>query len=280
MVAPVNTVAPAVTGTVEVGEVLTSSTGTWTGGVDSYAYQWQTLAPGTSPAQDVAGAVSNSYVVQAIDQNYTIRCVVTATNADGSADSSSQAVGPVATDFLVVEDGSAKPDANTFASLAAADAYHAARNNAAWAAKPVGDRKAALVRATDYMEQMLRLLWKGSRLTGTQALSWPRAFVPREDYYSTSSVAPDSVDGLYYYPSDLVPSEVVKATAEYALRAVSGALAEDLGQRTKREKVDVIEVEYDTASPQYTTYRAIDNMLAPLMTSGASASSSMKVVRC
>lgn len=38
---PVNTVAPAVTGTPQVGQILTVSPGTWDPGADSYTYQWQ-----------------------------------------------------------------------------------------------------------------------------------------------------------------------------------------------------------------------------------------------
>jgi hypothetical protein len=37
---PQNTAKPSVTGNAVVGEELTASTGTWTGGVDAYSYQW------------------------------------------------------------------------------------------------------------------------------------------------------------------------------------------------------------------------------------------------
>jgi hypothetical protein len=33
---------------------------------------------------------------------------------------------------LIVEDRTGKPDANSYASVAQAEAYHTARNNAAW----------------------------------------------------------------------------------------------------------------------------------------------------
>ena len=39
-VVPVNTVLPAITGTVRAGETLTCGTGTWTESPSSYAYQW------------------------------------------------------------------------------------------------------------------------------------------------------------------------------------------------------------------------------------------------
>ena len=36
-----NTAAPQISGTAKVGEQLSASTGTWTGGVRSFSYQWQ-----------------------------------------------------------------------------------------------------------------------------------------------------------------------------------------------------------------------------------------------
>ncbi len=37
---PVNSVLPAISGTAQVGQSLSSSTGTWSGSPTSYAYQW------------------------------------------------------------------------------------------------------------------------------------------------------------------------------------------------------------------------------------------------
>jgi hypothetical protein len=45
-----------------------------------------------------------------------------------------------------------------------------------------------------------------------------------------------------------------------------------------REKVDVIEIQYAEYGPQYATYRAIDNMLAPFLAAGSSGTF-RKVVR-
>src|SRR5690606_13340074 len=38
---PENTVLPAISGTAQVGETLTASTGTWINEPDSYTYQWK-----------------------------------------------------------------------------------------------------------------------------------------------------------------------------------------------------------------------------------------------
>lgn len=75
---PVNTVIPAISGTAEVGQTLTASTGTWTGGGSiTYAYQWKS-------AGSNVGSNQNTYVVQSSDVGNTITVTVTATNAAGT----------------------------------------------------------------------------------------------------------------------------------------------------------------------------------------------------
>lgn len=43
------------------------------------------------------------------------------------------------------------PNYNSFASIAAADSYHAARDNTAWAALNTAQKQAHLIKATDYI---------------------------------------------------------------------------------------------------------------------------------
>jgi hypothetical protein len=158
---------------------------------------------------------------------------------------------------LTVEDGTGKADSESFVSVSDADTYHSNRGNTDWASLATAAKEQALRKATDYMEQLYRLMWKGYRHTEAQALSWPRDEVERVDYAFLNQSS--------FYDNDVVPNEVKNACAELALRASADDLAPDLTQGVKREKVDVLEVEYDTNSPQYTRYRAIDNMLAPLL---------------
>jgi concanavalin A-like lectin/glucanase superfamily protein len=100
---PVNTAPPAISGTPQSGQTLTASTGTWTGTQPiGYAYQWQrcdTTGAGCSP---VSGAVGSTYAVTSADVGSTLRVVVTATNATGSASSTSAAT-------TVVQPASAAP---------------------------------------------------------------------------------------------------------------------------------------------------------------------------
>ena len=94
---PVNTVAPAITGTAQVGKTLNCSTGTWEGEPESYAYQWQRSATGEGGWSDIGGATASSYKATAEDEGEFLRCVVTATNAGGETEAASAAsaeVGP------------------------------------------------------------------------------------------------------------------------------------------------------------------------------------------
>jgi hypothetical protein len=81
---PVNTIAPAVTGTEANGKTLTSTTGTWTG-ADSYAYQWYTnTTASTSGGVAISGATASTHVLTDSQDDLYVYCVVTATNEEGS----------------------------------------------------------------------------------------------------------------------------------------------------------------------------------------------------
>jgi hypothetical protein len=92
---PVNSVLPAITGTANIGSVLTCSTGTWTNTPTSYTYQWQ-RDDGTGTYANIGGATSNTYTVQVADDLLHLRCLVTAVNGSGSsAPATAAPVGPV-----------------------------------------------------------------------------------------------------------------------------------------------------------------------------------------
>lgn len=170
---------------------------------------------------------------------------------------------------LVVEDGSGLSTAESYISVADADAYFAARNLTLWADSGFSDteKEGCLRRATDYMRQAYRMRWAGRRVSTTQALDWPRYDVPR----------PDMGECGGYVLHTEIPQEVIDACAELAWRAAFGELSPDVARRAVREKVDVIEVEYDRFAPAHTRFRAVDNMLAPYLT--GSGSSAIKVLR-
>lgn|SRR5581483_5263206 len=81
--APRNTARPVITGKTVVGETLTVSNGSWTGGATTFTYQWQSCDENGNGCVDVSGATSRSYGVRSADQGHTMRALVTAANAAG-----------------------------------------------------------------------------------------------------------------------------------------------------------------------------------------------------
>lgn len=173
---------------------------------------------------------------------------------------------------LIVEDGTGKSDADSYCSLAFADAYCTARNVTSWTGSDA-HKNAALIRATDHLGQSYRYLWAGYRKTESQALDWPRHEVPRLDMPGTYW------QGMLqsYYSADVVPIEVQKACVELAVRSLGESLAPDVSRIKKREKVDVIEVEYADGASPWVRFRAVDNLLAGLLKS--SSGSAIQLVR-
>lgn len=87
---PVNTVLPAITGTAQVGETLTTDDGTWTGTpTPTYAYQW--LADDV----EIDGATASTYVLTGAEEDALITVTVTATNLMGATDATSEATAAV-----------------------------------------------------------------------------------------------------------------------------------------------------------------------------------------
>jgi len=82
---PAATVAPSATGVPAVGSKLTATTGGFVGAGNTYAFQWQRCDTQGLDCDSITGANSVSYVLKAADRGSTIRVVVTARNALGSA---------------------------------------------------------------------------------------------------------------------------------------------------------------------------------------------------
>ena len=85
---------------------------------------------------------------------------------------------------FIVEDGTGLANSTSYAAVAEADAYFLDRSNAAWAAAVTGDKQAALIKATLYVDQKYLDMYRGMRtLKYTQALQWPRSFaIDRNGY--------------------------------------------------------------------------------------------------
>jgi hypothetical protein len=85
---PVNSVAPAITGTATEGETLTCSSGTWSKS-PSFSYQWQ------RDGSPIIGATANTRVLDEDDVGAVMSCTVKATKSGVSAVRTSAATAEV-----------------------------------------------------------------------------------------------------------------------------------------------------------------------------------------
>lgn len=159
---------------------------------------------------------------------------------------------------IIVEDGTGKPDAESYVTVADLRAYCDARGLALGAAA-TDDTKAEqqLRQATDYLA-VYAPYWQGSRAVPGQALDWPRVGV---ELYG----AP--------VPSNSVPQQVRAACCLLAQKATSGPLVKDEGREKSRVKVGPIETEYTPGTSQQTKYLDVGRTLAPLLDAAALANS-------
>lgn len=127
---------------------------------------------------------------------------------------------------LIVEDGTGKPDAESYADAATFAEYAGLFGRTI----PVteAEQEALLRRAA---LQMNTLGWKGSRAVAGQALAWPRAGVVRDGEYLPAA----------YIPREIEQGQMALA---FELAAFEAQQAAGVVGAVKRKKVDVLEVEY------------------------------------
>jgi len=86
------------------------------------------------------------------------------------------ASGAVSESALVVETGSGLATANSYSTLAQATTYFDARSKpSAWVAATWQQKEQSLRIATAYLDSVYGSQWIGMRLSGAQALDWPRS---------------------------------------------------------------------------------------------------------
>jgi hypothetical protein len=164
---------------------------------------------------------------------------------------------------IITEDGTGLATAETYSSVSFADTYFSDRGNSAWGALTTAVKEASLRKSTEYMLQVYRNRWIGSRYTTVQALDWPRW-----------GVAVDG--GQTVIDTDEIPVEVKRACVELAYRASTATLYADQERSVISESVGPLSVEYDQYSSQAIKYKAIDAMLSIYF---SSASGQFEVVR-
>lgn len=157
---------------------------------------------------------------------------------------------------LTVEAGTGAADSESYVSVADCAAW-AVKHGKTFPSSPAATAEAALRRATAFIDAAYRGRFPGRRLNGRdQALEWPRIEAADRDGEDIAS--------------DEVPDEIVTATCEAAVRelATPGSLAPDMkrGGAVKSVKAGSVSVEFMGNAPAETTFKAIDQALAPLLT--------------
>lgn len=169
---------------------------------------------------------------------------------------------------FTVEDGTGITDSNSYTTVAYVNAYFDDRGNTAWNAAVAAAMAAAspaitadvateqaLVKATDYIEKRFGARFKSRKTESDQSLVWPRVAY-----------------------EEVMPKALQQATSEYALRALSAALAPDptvdeTGKALKRVKKVLKPMEKDIEYQDgqkiaiYKPYPAADALLTCLLVS-------------
>lgn len=123
--------------------------------------------------------------------------------------------------MIIIEIGIGLPDAESDASVAAADSRCAALGVTDWAPRAAPEKAVALRRATQFMLANYRQRWAGRRAHQAQAPDWLRYGV--------------CVDG-FPVRSDVVPVEVVNACIDLAVRAAGGGAGIDFQAKAMLRK--------------------------------------------
>jgi len=158
---------------------------------------------------------------------------------------------------IIIEDGTVVPGANSYASEAELTTYAADRGVTLTAATDV-----LLIKAMDYIESLSFIGSKGSE---GQPLQWPRDQVYIDGYYVESTTI----------PAALKTGQIATALA---IDSEDSPLA-NVERATKREKVDVIEVEYMDNAAAQTIVKTITAALRKLLVSGGSSTTTFAVTR-
>jgi len=126
-----------------------------------------------------------------------------------------------------------------------------------------GDPTVLLINAMDYVEAN-RDTFKGTKTSQTQPLQWPRVGV--------------YVDG-FEVASDEIPVDLKRAQMQAAIESDGAELSPTQGAAVKREKVDVLEIEYEAGgSTKALKFPKVDAYLDAL-TSGSGGTIRLGVLR-
>jgi len=153
---------------------------------------------------------------------------------------------------LIVEDGTGLSTAESYISVDDADIYIAAYRgtDSTWDGATTASKEIAARQATKYLDGVY--LWKGEIYSSEQALDWPRNYV-----YNDSGLMETGI-----------PVALEQATAEVMFLIITGVTITEDVTRSKQvvsEKVDVIEVEYESGASQQPSFPIVNRLLSDLV---------------
>lgn len=159
---------------------------------------------------------------------------------------------------LIIEDGTAKADAQSYVSLADVTAY-----GTLYGISTTGITEGAIMRAMRYIENAYYYRWVGVKYSENQALQWPRTFAQRNDGWTIEQ--------------NEIPKELKDAVCALAIRAINSDLAPDITRASGaiEEEVGPIRVKYAQNATVITIFRDVDLILRPITTSAMAG----KIVR-
>lgn len=154
---------------------------------------------------------------------------------------------------LIVEDGTGKADAQSYASVTTLETY-VTLYGVTLAAADTAAKEVLLVKAMLFIESQS---FKGDKATQDQALQYPRYNV--------------ILDG-YLVSGDVIPNLLINALCETAISIDSGTNPMDnIGRVKTREKIGALEFEYQKGGRVTTYLQKAESLLSKLVHSHVTA---------
>ena len=198
---------------------------------------------------------------------------------------------------ITKEDGTGKADANSYASVADCDAYHAGHLYAsAWEGADDSEQVAALVMATRLLDAEFQ--FSGVRTLPAQALQWPRMDCPEPDGTTAQFVVSGGslitpkfiipggagkiivVDNPMLVPGNVVPKAVVEATCELARELlITDRTGAPVGEGLKYYNAGGVQTGYDKTDRRPIIPAVVQAMVAKYGSMFSARSGAMRLIR-
>jgi hypothetical protein len=186
---------------------------------------------------------------------------------------------------LIKEDGTGRVDANAYADVADADAYHEGHLYAtAWTAATAEQKATALVMASRLIDSLYQ--FGGTRVAVVQGLQWPRYGCYDPDgvdgglYVAGVSYRFQATSGFRQVSDNIVPLGVRNATCEMARELiVADRTAAPVGEGLKYQNVGSTQTGYDKADTRPVISQIAQAMLSKYGSLLNATSGAVKLVR-